>query len=53
MVLLIIVGDELGGLLYMVSVLGEIGFLMWARNMKGKLTTWNYKEITEVRSVDR
>ena len=47
-VLLIIVGDGLGGLLYVLSVAGEIGFLLWARHTKNKLASWSNHDLTEV-----
>ena len=47
-VLLIIVGDSMGGFLYVLSVMGEIGFLLWGRHVKSKLISWSYHDLSEV-----
>jgi hypothetical protein len=40
-VLLIVFGDGLGGALYVVSIIGEILFLVKARHAAGTLDSWN------------
>jgi hypothetical protein len=40
-ILLIIVGDGLGGFLYTLSILGEIFFLIWAKFAAGSIASWN------------
>lgn len=44
-VLLIVLGDSLGGVLYVVSIIGEIFFLVWARYVAGTIAVWNNTQL--------
>jgi hypothetical protein len=48
-VLLIILGDGLGGSLYVISVLGEIFFMLWGRYVAGNITSWTNSQLEEVK----
>jgi len=43
-VLFILLGDSLGGALYVLSILGEIFFLVWGKYLAGSFRTWNYNQ---------
>lgn len=47
-VLLIVLGDSLGGLLFLLTVLGEIFFLVWGRFVAGTIASWNNAQIEDV-----
>ena len=46
--LLIVLGDSLGGLLFMLTVLGEIFFLVWGRFVAGTIASWNNAQLEDV-----
>lgn len=46
--LLIVFNDSLGGLLYVVSVLVEIFFILWPKVASGKLGNWSASDSSEV-----
>jgi hypothetical protein len=48
-VLLIVLGDGLGGLLYVLSIVGEIFFLLWGRYVAGSIASWNNNQLEEVK----
>jgi hypothetical protein len=48
-VLLIIFGDSLGGTLFVLSVVGEIFFILWPKVLGGKIQSWSPNDLSEVR----
>lgn len=48
-VLLIVLGDSLGGVLFLLTVLGEIFFLLWGRFVAGTIATWNNAQLEDVK----
>lgn len=47
--LLIVLGDSLGGLLFLLTVLGEIFFLVWGRFVAGTIASWNNAQLEDVK----
>jgi hypothetical protein len=47
-VLLIVLGDSLGGLFFVLSVVGEIFFLVWGRFVAGTIASWNNAQLEDV-----
>ena len=45
---LIVFGDPLGGLLYVVSISLEIFFLIWPRFVAKTLNAWSFSQLEEV-----
>jgi len=46
--LLIITGDSLGGIFYLISISAEIFFLVWASVVAKTITKWSFVQLEEV-----
>jgi hypothetical protein len=47
-VLLIVLGENLGGIFYVLSLIFEVFFLLWPKIAAQKLNVWNFSELSEV-----
>jgi hypothetical protein len=44
-VLLIVLGDGLGGFLYVLTILAEIFFLAWGKFTAGSINNWTHPQL--------